>query len=166
MNAFVFALKIAPVIGQNVCVTINWLVSIKVSFPYFDTINFDHSLKSNHPYIDQFQCVRCPDDSTADSVYPDCDCGGEYNINTNACMKCIEGTTGIYPDCTCNDENAVFVMNGPYLSECQTCPPNSSGKVPDCVCDNGASAYIQNKHHIIYIDNNKLYLHFNIRITI
>lgn len=149
MNAFVFALKIVPVIGQNVCVTINWLVLIKVSYSF--SILWALIIISKYSQLDQFQCVRCPDDSTADSVYPDCDCGGEYNENTNVCMKCIEGTTGIYPNCTCNDENAVFIMDGPYLSECQTCPPNSSGKVPNCVCDNGASAYIQNTYHFISI---------------
>lgn len=91
--------------------------------------------------LEQFKCIRCPDDSNEGSIYPDCNCEnvGQYNANLNECTKCAEGSTGIYPNCTCIDEDAVLVNT--FQMECQKCPPNSSGKIPNCICDNGSSTY-------------------------
>lgn len=91
--------------------------------------------------IENFKCVKCPEDSDEGSIYPDCSCEkvGQYNKFLNVCTKCAEGSTGIYPNCVCNDENATF---NDYDNNCESCPPGSKGKMPNCVCDNGSGLRI------------------------
>lgn len=51
---------------------------------------------------------QCPKNSTADSIYPNCECKGtnyKYNEHLNECyLVCPEESTGVFPNCKCNNE--------------------------------------------------------------
>lgn len=59
-------------------------------------------------------CVspKCPSNTTADSVYPNCQCTGKnyvYNEHLNDCfLACPEDSSGYFPNCKCDDEKKGF----------------------------------------------------------
>lgn len=55
-----------------------------------------------------FQCMQCPQESTADSIYPKCTSVNQnatYDPLFNEFRVCHSGSHGKYPRCTCENGN-------------------------------------------------------------
>lgn len=66
-------------------------------------------------HAELFQCMRCPEESTADSRYPNCKTesivNATYDSLFNEFKVCHPGSYGKYPNCICENGNGKNQVN-------------------------------------------------------